>query len=103
MKTKNLFAAIIVAVLFTASYIVNVKPAKSVAGNMYADSTMSNHNHGNSTMMNNNEMMAMMQKCSSKCDKKSNVKSGNSIGDSGTKKGSYGYFQYQRQKDNEGK
>jgi hypothetical protein len=100
MKTKNIFAATIVVVLFTASYIVNAQPAKRDTRNMSADSSMSNHNHDNSTMMNQGEMMTMMQKCQSTCYKIGKVKRDNSIVDPGTKKGSYGYFQYKRQKDN---
>ncbi len=103
MKTKNLFAAILVAVLFTASFNANAQPAKSDAENIPADSSMSNHNHHDSTMMNQGEMMVMMKKCQSFCGKMGKVKSDNSLIDPGTKKGSYGYFQYQRQKDNEGK
>ena len=129
MKTKNLIAAIIVAVLFMASYTLNAQTAKNDAGNGPADSSMSNHNHsggammnnsgssmmnqGDSTMMNHGDKMAMMKQCQNmmqdmhKQMKENNCcaenehatnKNDNSLTDPGTKKGSYGYFQYQREK-----
>ena len=124
MKTKNLFAAIIVAVLFTASYSLNAQTAKSDAGNIPADSSMSNHsggammdnsgsnmmNKGNSTMMNHGDMKCnstaqMMQnlhkqmKDNNCCAENGHVtnKNDNSLVEPGTKKGSYGYFQSQRE------
>lgn len=77
-------------------------------------------NQGDSTMMGHGDMMAMMQKCQSMVQMMQNMhkqmndnqccstnghvtnKNDNSLIDPGTKKGSYGYFQYQRQKDNAG-
>ncbi len=128
MKTRNLFEAIIVAVVFMATYAFpkgmdsqKAHTAKSDAGNIFADSSISNHNHGNSqksdsAMMGQSDMMAIIQKCqimSQKmkdgqrqmrdkqcCEVKVKVtnKNDNSFVDPGTKKGSYGYFQYQRDK-----
>ncbi len=124
MKTTKLILVLAIAFLFSASYIVKASALTNKnLGSASGDSTMTNHNHsgssvmngnqdgsmmmnhnlGDSTMMNHGNMMAMMQKCQGMCDKMSNVKSDNSFVDPGTKKGSYGYFQYQRQKDNAGK
>ncbi|MCL5028487.1 MAG: hypothetical protein M1480_05645 [Bacteroidetes bacterium] len=118
MKTKNLTSVIVIlfSVFYTAkANQVTIENKSNIA---FEDSSMTNHNHNCSSMMENNSsmmnqsdstmmghgnMMAMMQKCQSLCDKMGNVKSDNSFVDPGTKKSSYGYFQYQRQKDNAGK
>ncbi len=120
MKTKKLTSIIAIVFLFSVSYIANAgQPTKgNNKSNAIEDSSMTNHDHNGSSMMKNNSsmmnqgdstmmghgnMMAMMQKCQSMCDKIGNVKSDNSFVDPGTKKGSYGYFQYQRQMNNVGK
>ena len=105
MKTKNLTSVIVIVLLFSVFYTTkaNQVTTENKCKIAFEDSSMNSHNHGDSTMMNKGEMTTMMQKCQSMCDKMGNVKSDNSLIDPGTKKGSYGYFQYQRQKDNAGK
>ena len=116
MKTTKVILVFAIAFLFSALYVMRANPiANENKGNgVMEDSTMTNHNHGDSKMgdstmmgrgdmMGHGNMMAMMQKCQSICRKMGNVKSDNSFVDPGTKKGSYGYFQYQRQKDSAGK
>ena len=79
------------------------------------DGMMMNHNNGDSTMMGQGDMMAMMQKCESMAQRMKEMqkqmssenccavnghvtnKNDNSFADPGAKKGSYGYFQYQRE------
>ncbi len=116
MKTTKVILVFAMTFLLSASYVMRANPiANENKGNgVMEDSTMMNHNHGYSKMsdstmigqddmMRHGNMMAMMQKCQSMCGKMGNVKSDNSFLDPGTKKGSYGYFQYQRQKDSAGK
>ncbi len=122
MKTTKVILVLVIAVLFAASYVVRANAlANENTDSASGDSTMTNHNHsgssmtngnqdgmmmnhnqGDSTMMGHGDMMAMMQKCQSMCGKMSsmsnNAKNNDANIDPGTKKGSYGYFQYQREK-----
>ena len=116
MKTKNLFAVVIITVFFTASYALNAQTAKSDTGNVSADSFMNNHNQSVSQMTGSGDMMAMMKQCKSMmqmmqdmnnqinnkqcCSVNGHVsnKNDNSFIYPSTKNGSYGHFQYQREK-----
>ncbi len=113
MKTKKLITVIAIIFFIVVPYmaIAGQTANRNNGSSAMEDLSMTNHNHdgssmmmnGDSTMMNNGNMMAMMQKCQSTCGKMSDVKNDNSFVDPGTKKGSYGYFEHQRQKDNAGK
>ncbi len=103
------------------STMTNHNHSGSSMMNENKDGMMMNHNNGDSTMMGHDGMMAMMQKCESMAQKMQDMqkqmsnenccavnghvtnKNDNSFVDPGTKKGSYGYFQYQRQMNNAGK
>ena len=124
MKTTKVILVFAIAFLFSASYVMRANPIanENKVNGVMEDSTMTNHNHGNSkmgdstmmsqgNMMSHGDMMAMMQdmhkqmsneNCCAVNDHVTN-KNDNSFADPGTKKGSYGYFQYQRQMNNAGK
>lgn len=116
---KKSILAIVTVLLFSVTYTANA--GQSLEGikvsSTKEDSSMMNHKHGDSlmminskgdtTIMNQGDKMEMIQKCRCMSGKmnniKNHIKNNDANMDSGTKNGSYGYFQSQRLKDKDGK